>query len=95
MGWSAAICATDAKWVLAATDRNGLRPLRYAITSDNLFYAGSESGMIKLPEEKIISKGKLGPGQIIAIDLKIGKLFKIKKLKTILLMTIKNIINKL
>ena len=54
----AAICATDSKWVLAATDRNGLRPLRYAITSDNLFFAGSESGMIKLPEEKIIKKGK-------------------------------------
>ena len=77
----AAICATDAKWVLAATDRNGLRPLRYSITSDNLFFAGSESGMIKIPEEKIITKGKLGPGQIIAIDLKKGKLFKDKEIK--------------
>ena len=77
----AAICATDAKWVLAATDRNGLRPLRFAITSDDLFFAGSESGMIKIPEEKIISKGKLGPGQIIAIDLKKGKLFKDKEIK--------------
>ena len=77
----AAICATDAKWVLAATDRNGLRPLRYTITSDNLFFAGSETGMIKIPEEKIISKGKLGPGQIIAIDLKEGKLFKDKEIK--------------
>ena len=77
----AAICATDAKWVLAATDRNGLRPLRYAITSDNLFFAGSESGMIKIPEDKITSKGKLGPGQIIAIDLKKGKLFKDEEIK--------------
>ena len=77
----AAICATDAKWVLAATDRNGLRPLRYAITSEDLFFAGSESGMIKIPEEKIVSKGKLGPGQIIAIDLKEGKLFKDKEIK--------------
>jgi len=77
----AAICATDAKWVLAATDRNGLRPLRYAITSDNLFFAGSESGMIKLPEEKIIKKGKLGPGQIIAINLKLGKLYNDKEIK--------------
>ena len=77
----AAICATDAKWVLAATDRNGLRPLRYSITSDDLFFAGSESGMINIPEEKIISKGKLGPGQIIAIDLKKGKLFKDKEIK--------------
>ena len=80
----AAICATDAKWVLAATDRNGLRPLRYTITSDDLFFAGSETGMIKIPEEKIVSKGKLGPGQIIAIDLKKGKLFKDKEIKDFL-----------
>ena len=80
----AAICATDAKWVLASSDRNGLRPLRYSITSDDLFFAGSESGMIKIPEEKIIEKGKLGPGQIIAIDLKKGKLFKDKEIKDLL-----------
>ena len=77
----AAICATDSKWVLAATDRNGLRPLRYTITSDNLFFAGSETGMIKISEDKIVSKGKLGPGQIIAIDLKKGKLFKDREIK--------------
>ncbi|MBD1172281.1 glutamate synthase large subunit [Pelagibacterales bacterium SAG-MED05] len=80
----AAICATDAKWVLASMDRNGLRPLRYAKTSDNLFFAGSESGMITIPEEKIIEKGKLGPGQIIAIDLKKGKLFRDKEIKDFL-----------
>jgi len=80
----AAICATDAKWVLASMDRNGLRPLRYAMTSDNLFFAGSESGMITIPEEKIIEKGKLGPGQIIAIDLKKGKLFRDKEIKDLL-----------
>ena len=80
----AAICATDAKWVLASSDRNGLRPLRYTITSDDLFYAGSETGMIKIPEEKIIEKGKLGPGQIIAIDLKKGQLFKDKAIKDLL-----------
>jgi len=77
----AAICATDAKWVIAATDRNGLRPLRYTITSDNLLFAGSETGMIKIPEEKIISKGRLGPGQIIAVELKKGKLFKDEEIK--------------
>ena len=80
----AAICATDAKWVLASSDRNGLRPLRYSITSDNLFFAGSETGMIKIPEERIVEKGKLGPGQIIAIDLKKGKLFKDKAIKDLL-----------
>ena len=80
----AAVCATDAKWVLASSDRNGLRPLRFTITSDNLFFAGSETGMIKIPEEKIIEKGKLGPGQIIAIDLKKGKLLKDKAIKDLL-----------
>ncbi len=80
----AAICATDAKWVLASCDRNGLRPLRYSITSDNLFFAGSETGMIKIPESNVIEKGKLGPGQIIAIDLKKGKLFKDKEIKDLL-----------
>ncbi len=79
-----AICASDAKWVLASTDRNGLRPLRYAITSEDLFFAGSESGMIDIPEENILEKGKLGPGQIIAIDLKKGKLFKDKEIKNYL-----------
>ena len=80
----AAICATDAKWVLASSDRNGLRPLRYTLTSDDLFFAGSETGMIKIPEEKITEKGKLGPGEIIAIDLKRGKLFKDKEIKDLL-----------
>ena len=37
--------------------------------------------MIKLPEDKIVSKGKLGPGQIIAIDLKLGKLYNDKEIK--------------
>ncbi len=77
----AAICATDAKWVLAAVDRNGLRPLRYTVTSDNLLFAGSETGMIKLPEENIIKKGRLGPGELIAIDLKEGKFYQDKEIK--------------
>ncbi len=77
----AAICATDAKWVLASVDRNGLRPLRYTITSDNLLFAGSETGMIKIPEEKIIKKGRLGPGELIAVELKKGKLFYDKEIK--------------
>ena len=77
----AAICATDAKWILAAVDRNGLRPLRYSITSDGLIFAGSETGMIKIPEENIIKKGRLGPGELIAVDLKEGKLYKDKEIK--------------
>ena len=57
----AAIAATDNEWVIVATDRNGLRPMRYTLTKDNLLFAGSETGMIELNEKKIISKGRLGP----------------------------------
>ena len=77
----AAICATDSKWVIAATDRNGLRPLRYSITSDKILCAGSETGMVQIPENKITSKGRLGPGQLIAVNLKKGKIYKDKDIK--------------
>ena len=54
----AAIAATDNEWVIAATDRNGLRPLRYSITKDQLLFAGSETGMINLNEKKNNQKRK-------------------------------------
>ncbi|MDY0881784.1 glutamate synthase large subunit [Dongia soli] len=72
----AAICGFAANWVVAFTDRNGLRPLRYAITEDGLLVAGSETGMVRLGEERILSKARLGPGQMIAVDLAKGKLYK-------------------
>ncbi len=77
----AAICASDSKWAIAATDRNGLRPLRYSITTDKIFCAGSETGMVEIPEKKIIEKGRLGPGQLIAVNLKKGKIYKDKEIK--------------
>ena len=43
----AAIAGTDNEWVIAATDRNGLRPIRYTITKDKILCAGSETGMIE------------------------------------------------
>ena len=77
----AAISATDGKWIIAAQDRNGLRPLRYTVTSEKLLFAGSETGMIEFPNEKIIFKGRLGPGQAIAVDLDKGKIYDSKSLK--------------
>ena len=65
----AAIAATDNEWVIVATDRNGLRPMRYTITKDNLLFAGSETGMIELNEKKIVSKGRLGPGEILGVRI--------------------------
>jgi len=80
----AAIAATDNEWVIVANDRNGLRPLRYTITKDNLLFAGSETGMIKLDEKKIISKGRLGPGEIIGIRINKGKVFNNIEIKNYL-----------
>ena len=77
----AAISATDGKWIIAAQDRNGLRPLRYTITSDKLLFAGSETGMIPLSDKRIIFKGRLGPGQAIAVDLEKGQIYDSKSLK--------------
>ncbi len=77
----AAIAATDNEWVIAANDRNGLRPLRYAITKDKMLFAGSETGMIELNEKKIISKGRLGPGEIIGVRIEKGKIFTNNEIK--------------
>ena len=65
----AAIAFTDGKIVGAALDRNGLRPCRYAITSDGLVVAGSEAGLVDLDPEKVIESGRLGPGQMLVVDL--------------------------
>jgi len=77
----AAIAATDGKWIIAAMDRNGLRPLRYTISTDNLLFAGSETGMIPISNDKVVSKGRLGPGQIIAVNLDQGKVFNNRSIK--------------
>ena len=77
----AAIAATDNEWVIAANDRNGLRPLRFAITKDKMLFAGSETGMIELNEKKILTKGRLGPGEIIGVRLEKGKVFSNNKIK--------------
>ena len=72
----AAIAAYDGEWVIGGMDRNGLRPMRYSITDSNLIFAGSETGMVPASEEEIIFKGKLGPGDIIGVNLKEGKLYE-------------------
>ena len=77
----AAIAATDNEWVIAANDRNGLRPLRYAITKDKMLFAGSETGMIELNEKKILTKGRLGPGEIIGVRIEKGKIFSNSQIK--------------
>ena len=71
----AAIAAYANDWVIAGLDRNGLRPMRYVVTDDGLVIAGSETGMVVVPEERIIERGRIGPGQMMGIDLKRGAMF--------------------
>ena len=80
----AAICATDGRWVMAGMDRNGLRPLRYVRTNDGLVIAGSEIGMVPVDESSVIEKGRLGPGQMLAVDMAEGRFFHDGPLKDML-----------
>ena len=77
----AAIAGTDNEWVIAATDRNGLRPMRFTITKDKILCAGSETGMVELDEKKIVTKGRLGPGEIIGVRIEKGKVFTNSQIK--------------
>ena len=72
----AAIAAYDGEWVIGGMDRNGLRPMRYTITNNNLIFAGSEAGMVPVDEDEVVFKGSLGPGDIIGVNLKEGKLYE-------------------
>ncbi|OYQ32340.1 glutamate synthase large subunit [Niveispirillum lacus] len=77
----AALAIYDGRWVVGGVDRNGLRPLRYVITGDGLIIGGSETGMVKINEQTVVEKGRLGPGQMIAVDLKEGRLFHDREIK--------------
>ncbi|HEY7977567.1 MAG TPA: glutamate synthase large subunit [Rhizomicrobium sp.] len=77
----AALAATDGRWVIAGMDRNGLRPQRYAITEDGLLCTGSETGMIVLDERTVVRKGRVGPGQMIALDLDEGRFYEDREIK--------------
>jgi glutamate synthase (NADPH/NADH) large chain len=77
----AALAMTDGRWVCAGLDRNGLRPMRYVVTGDGLVIAGSEVGMVPTDESTIREKGRLGPGQMLAIDLAEGRLLHDAEIK--------------
>ena len=77
----AALAMTDGRWVCAGLDRNGLRPMRYVVTNDGMLIAGSEAGMVPLNEAHVVEKGALGPGQLLAVDMKDGGLFHDTEIK--------------
>jgi glutamate synthase (ferredoxin) len=71
----------DGLQVGATLDRNGLRPARYTITKDNLIVMCSEAGAINIPSEEVARKGRLGPGKMIAVDLKTGEFMADEQVK--------------
>ncbi|TZF83998.1 glutamate synthase large subunit [Pedobacter sp. BS3] len=70
----AALTFTDGKIIGAMLDRNGLRPLRYVVTSDDRVIAASEAGVLPLSEATVVSKGRLQPGKILLIDTTKGRI---------------------
>jgi len=64
----AALVFSDGLTVGACLDRNGLRPARFKLTDDGIFSLGSEVGTIEFEDEHVIEKGRLGPGEMIAVD---------------------------
>jgi glutamate synthase (ferredoxin) len=77
----AAVAFTDGRIVGAALDRNGLRPARFAVTSDGLVIVASEAGVIELDPLRVVQKGRLGPGQMIAVDTELGSLLTNDEIK--------------
>ena len=65
----AAIAFSDGQVVGAVLDRNGLRPCRFAMTHGGLVVAGSEAGLVDLDPEEVTHSGRLGPGQMLVVDL--------------------------
>ena len=66
----------------ATLDRNGLRPARYKITDSGLIVMGSEVGMLEMDDRHVVEKGRLGPGQMIAVDTRRGVLLKNDEIKS-------------
>src|SRR3984885_13846497 len=72
----AAIAFSDGRVVGAALDRNGLRPCRFAITKGGLVVAGSEAGLVDLDPNDVTHSGRLGPGQMLVVDLEQHKVYE-------------------
>jgi len=72
----AAVSMTDGRYIGCVLDRNGLRPSKYIRTTDNRLLISSEYGVLEVPEDEIVERGRLQSGEMMGIDLKHGKLLK-------------------
>ena len=77
----AAMVFTDGRQIGATLDRNGLRPARYIVTDDDLVVMASESGVLPIPENRIVKKWRLQPGRMFLIDLDQGRIVDDEELK--------------
>src|SRR6185295_2404010 len=72
----AAIAFTDGKQIGAILDRNGLRPSRYLQTKDGLVIMASETGVLDIPPENVLRKGRLQPGRVFLVDTEQGRIIE-------------------
>ena len=77
----AAIVATDSRWVVAGHGPQRPAPMRYSRTRDGLLVVGSETGMVPLVDNDVVEKGRVGPGENIAVDLVTGRFYRDQELK--------------
>lgn len=77
----ASISFTDGRIIGATLDRNGLRPSRFCVTSDDMVIMASESGALPVEPEKVIKRGRLQPGKMFLVDLQKGKIISDEELK--------------
>ncbi|HEY9453268.1 MAG TPA: glutamate synthase central domain-containing protein, partial [Bradyrhizobium sp.] len=77
----AAIAFTDGRQIGATLDRNGLRPARYLVTRDDRIVMASEMGVLKIPEDQIVTKWRLQPGKMLLVDLEQGRLIPDDEIK--------------
>ena len=77
----ASLIFSDGRYIGGMLDRNGLRPSRYVITTNDLIVLGSEAGVQTFPPEEIREKGRLKAGKMLLVDTQAGKIFYDKELK--------------
>ena len=77
----AAIAFTDGKQMGAILDRNGLRPSRYYITKDGVVIMASEAGVLDIPPEDVVTKGRLQPGRMFLVDTEQGRIIEDEEIK--------------
>ena len=80
----AGIVLTDGRFACCALDRNGLRPARWVITRNRHITIASEAGVWDYKPEDVVKKGKLGPGEILALDLQTSELMDTKQVDDLL-----------